>query len=195
MTAVNKIIFIVISLFLVYGVSQAVDVQDEQQKLKSAIEKAKKPVEAAKDILPSVPAIGKSEQKSSSQAGQSTGSVQQMQQTDIVEYVYLGKRDPFMPLIKQETEKKKGGSPLENFMVSDIKVVGILEKNAVYYAQIVLPDGKSFTIKEGQKLGLMGGVVSKITKDVVVIKEKAIDSEGKPTVKNINIKLRKEEEE
>ncbi|MCX8027601.1 MAG: pilus assembly protein PilP, partial [Thermodesulfovibrionales bacterium] len=129
------------------------------------------------------------------QAGQTAGSVQQTQQTDIVEYVYLGKRDPFMPLIKQETEKKKGGSPLENFMVSDIKVVGILEKNAVYYAQIVLPDGKSYTIKEGQKLGLMGGVVSKITKDVVVIKEKAIDSEGKPTVKNINIKLRKEEEE
>ncbi|MCX8027242.1 MAG: hypothetical protein N3A62_05230, partial [Thermodesulfovibrionales bacterium] len=115
MRAVIKILFfIVISLFLFSGVSQAVDVQDEQQKLKSAIEKAKKPVEAAKDILPSVPAIGKSEQKGSAQqqAGQTAGSVQQTQQTDIVEYVYLGKRDPFMPLIKQETEKKKGGSPL-----------------------------------------------------------------------------------
>ncbi|MCX8069725.1 MAG: pilus assembly protein PilP, partial [Thermodesulfovibrionales bacterium] len=188
---------IVISLFLFSGVSQAVDVQDEQQKLKSAIEKAKKPVEAAKEILPSVSAIGKSEQKGAGQqqAGQIAGGVQPTQQTDIGEYIYLGKRDPFMPLIKQETEKKKGGSPLENFMVSDIKVVGILEKNAVYYAQIVLPDGKTFTIKEGQRLGLMGGLVSKITMDGVIIKEKTVDSEGKPTVRNINMKLRKEEEE
>ncbi|MFQ3574358.1 MAG: pilus assembly protein PilP, partial [Thermodesulfovibrionales bacterium] len=129
------------------------------------------------------------------QGGQSSASTPQQTQAEVIEYFYLGKRDPFMPLIKQETDKKKPSSPMESFMVSDIKVVGILERNAVYYAQIVLPDGKSFTIREGQKLGLMGGIVSKISKDAVLIKEKAIDSEGKPTIKNINIKLRKEEEE
>lgn len=189
-------IFIIISFIFTYAVAYSAEVKDEQQKLKSAIEKAKNPIDAAKEILPSIPSSVKSEQKGNvqQQAGQPGVDAQQPQH-EIVEYVYIGKRDPFMPLIKQETDKKKGSSPMESFMVSDIKVVGILERNAQYFAQIVLPDGKSYTIKEGQKLGLMGGVVSRISKDSVVIKEKAIDAEGKPTFKNINIRLRKEEDE
>ncbi|MCX8069586.1 MAG: pilus assembly protein PilP [Thermodesulfovibrionales bacterium] len=189
--------FFIISTFLFVSICNA-DVTEEQQKLKGAIEKAKKPVETFKDLAPSASFL-KPEGKAGNQAqqqGQQQGSQGVQSKSDVVEYIYLGKRDPFMPLIKQEAEKKKGGpSPLENFMVSDIKVVGILERNAVYYAQIVLPDGKSYTIKQGQKLGLMGGHVSKITKDTVVIKERAIDAEGKPIVKDINLKLRKEDEE
>lgn len=190
--------FIMLCSILVIS-AYALDVTDEQQKLKGAIEKAKKPVETFKDLAPSAGFLKPDSKTSNPNPQQVSGQNPQdtkNPQTDTVEYVYIGKRDPFMPLIKQETEKKKGApSPMENFMATDIKVVGILEKNEVYYAQIVLPDGKSYTITKGKKLGLMGGHVANITKDTVVIKEKAIDAEGKAIVKDIIIKLRKEDEE
>ena len=171
------------------------DVSEEQRKVKDAVEKAKKPVETLKDLAPSASFL-KPDSKSSDPKQASQQQQNQPKQELTVEYVFLGKRDPFMPLIKQETDKKKAPtSPMESFMITDIKLVGILEKNNVYYAQIVLPDGKSFTIKPGQKLGLMGGVVSKITMDLVTIKEKAIDAEGKPIVKEIKLRLQKKEEE
>ncbi len=176
------------------------NVTEEQKKLKGAIEKTKSPVETFKDLAPSAGFLKPDKNAppgatSNTDTQQKAGSAQQPYQPEPLDYMHLGKRDPFVPLIKQETDKKKGGSPMENFMVTDIKVVGILVKNAQYFAQIVLPDGKSYTIKTGQKLGLMGGIVSDINNDGVIIKEKGLDAEGKPTVKNITLRLRKEEEE
>ncbi|MFQ3574312.1 MAG: hypothetical protein SNJ53_06735, partial [Thermodesulfovibrionales bacterium] len=107
MSLYAKILLVIIS-FMWGGISYAVDVQEEQQKIKTAIEKAKKPVETAKEILPSVPNI-RSDQKATTQqqGGQSSASTPQQTQAEVIEYFYLGKRDPFMPLIKQETDKKK----------------------------------------------------------------------------------------
>lgn len=176
------------------------NVKEEQDKLKGAIEKAKKPVETFKDLAPSAglmkpdakPAAGtpdKAGQPAAQQAQQKTA------QTETIDYIHLGRRDPFVPLVKvKEAEKKKGSSPMEDFMATDIKVVGILVKNAQYFAQIVLPDGKSYTIRPGQKLGLMGGIVSEINIDAVIIKEKGLDADGKPIIKNITLRLRKEDE-
>jgi len=191
------LVSIMLCLFCPFGVWAAdPNIQPEQEKLKGAIEKAKKPVETFKDLAPSASFSKPDAKPSSTPTGQQGGPKgrQSVDPADTSDYIYLGKRDPFVPLIKpKEVEKKKGTSPMEDFMVSDIKVVGILEKNAQYYAQIVLPDGKSYTIRPGQRLGLMGGVVSEITKEVVIIKEKGLDAEGKPVIKNITLRLRKED--
>lgn len=179
--------FMCVTLLYPLTLVMAVDVTQQQQKLKGAVEKAKKTVEAIKEVPKTISDVIPS--------GSATADQDKKKKTEAVDYVYLGKRDPFLPLIKQETEKKKAGSPIENFMVADIKVVGILQKNAQYIAQIVLPDGKTYTIRPGQKLGLMGGIVSEINKDAVVVKEKGLDADGKPTVKTIQLRLRKEEED
>jgi Tfp pilus assembly protein PilP len=110
------------------------------------------------------------------------------------EYSALGRRDPFMPLIvKQEAKPKKSQIPVENFEVADFRLIAILWKKDGYYAVISLPDGKSYTIREGMRLGLHGGKVYKISKDSVIIRENIRDYKGVVSPKDTVLKLRKEE--
>ncbi len=113
-------------------------------------------------------------------------------------YVYdpKGKRDPFFSLVtilKQKPERKKGSAPFESYSVDEINLLAIAWDNQKYYALIMLPDKKSYTITEGMKLGLYGGKVQKITKDMVVIREYIKDYKGDLKQKDSILKLRKEE--
>lgn len=111
------------------------------------------------------------------------------------EYTASGRRDPFMPLIakRDEIKPKKGALPLESFDVLEFKLIGILW-NKVYYAVVTLPDGKSYNLREGMRIGLHGGKVNKITKDSVIIRENIKDYRGVLVPKDTILKLRKEEE-
>lgn len=112
-------------------------------------------------------------------------------------YEYGGgrRRDPFTPLIvKTETEKKRGATPIEGFEVSELRLIAILWNKAGYYAMVTLPDGKSYTVREGTKLGLHGGKVYKITRDSVIIREQITDYKGKTKPKDTILKLRGEEQ-
>lgn len=112
------------------------------------------------------------------------------------EYNAKGRRDPFVPLIvKAEPEKKKGLKPIENYAVTEFKLVAILWNSAGYYAVITLPDGKSYTVREGMTLGLYGGKVYKMKADSVIIREQIKDYRGVPASKDTILKLRKEEGE
>ncbi|MBA4348817.1 MAG: hypothetical protein C0415_02370 [Thermodesulfovibrio sp.] len=108
------------------------------------------------------------------------------------EYSARGRKDPFSSLVmKAETEKKKGLIPLENYEVSEFKLIAILWDKTGHYAVITLPDGKSYTIRESVKLGLHGGKVYKITKDSVIIREDIRDYRGVLRPKDTQLKLRK----
>ena len=67
-------------------------------------------------------------------------------------------------------------------------------KNNQYYALIMLPDKKTYTITEGRTLGLQGGKVVKITKDSVVIREFVKDYRGVIKPRDSILKLHKGEE-
>lgn len=111
------------------------------------------------------------------------------------EYNIRGRRDPFSPLIvKPEADKKKGYTPMENYEVAEFKLIAILWNKTGYYAVITLPDGKSYTIREGTKLGLHDGSVHKITASSVIIREKIRDTWGKISPKDTILKLRREDE-
>ncbi|SPP99875.1 conserved exported hypothetical protein [Candidatus Sulfobium mesophilum] len=114
-------------------------------------------------------------------------------------YVYeqKGRRDPFMSLVQISKEKPKrvaGRRPIENFDVGDIKLIAILWDTKQYYALITLPDNKSYTIRKGMTLGLYGGKVEDITKDMVLIREQVKDYRGQMKTKDTILKLRKEGE-
>lgn len=114
-------------------------------------------------------------------------------------YVYeqKGRRDPFMSLVQISKEKPKrvaGRKPIEDFDVDEIKLVAILWDNRQYYALIMLPDNKSYTIRKGMTVGLYGGKVEDITKDKVLIREHVKDYKGQPKMKETILKLRKEGE-
>jgi Tfp pilus assembly protein PilP len=113
----------------------------------------------------------------------------------VYEYTAGAKRDPFMPLVfKAEAKPQKGLIPIESYEVSEFKLIAVLWDKTKYYAVITLPDGKSYTIKEGVKLGLHGGHVYKITKDSVIIRERVRDYRGVLSPKDTILKLRREEE-
>lgn len=113
------------------------------------------------------------------------------------EYLYdsKGRRDPFLPLIsKEKPERKKGVTPIESFGVEEINLLAIAWDKNKYYALIMLPDGKAYTIIEGTTLGLQGGKVQKITKDMVTIREYIKDYKGVTVPKDTVLKLHKGEE-
>jgi len=119
----------------------------------------------------------------------------------IVQEVYTydakGRRDPFFSLLtitKQKPVKKKGASPIESFAIEEINLLAIARDKEKYYALIMLPDRKNFTITEGMTLGLQGGKVEKITEDMVLIREYVKDYRGNIQPKDTVLKLHKEEE-
>jgi type IV pilus assembly protein PilP len=111
-----------------------------------------------------------------------------------VEYTAGTRRDPFMPLVVKAEAKPKGLIPIESYEVSEFKLIAILWDKTKYYAVITLPDGKSYIIREGVKLGLHGGKVFKITKDSVIVREQVRDYKGVRSPKDTILKLRREEE-
>ncbi len=116
-----------------------------------------------------------------------------------VEYNPAGRRDPFLSIVsltKQKVQKKRKKSlnPLENYDVADFRLLGVIYDGKDYYASILLPDGKAFTVKKGMKLGLYGGSIIDISPDSLVIREYVMNYKGELRPKDTVLKLRKEEE-
>ena len=114
---------------------------------------------------------------------------------EIYTYDSRGKRDPFLSLVmmlKQKPERQKGANPFESYSVDEINLLAIAWDDQKYYALIMLPDKKSYTITEGMKLGLYGGKVQKITKDMVIIRENVKDYRGEIKPRDSILKLQKE---
>lgn len=110
------------------------------------------------------------------------------------EYNPQGRRDPFKSLIaKAEQDKKKGATPLEQDEIAVFSLKAIVWSGKEYFAMITLPDGKSYTVKKGMRLGLDGGIVHEITKDSVIVRQYLKDrKDAKP--KDIILRLRVEEQ-
>ena len=116
-------------------------------------------------------------------------------QQEIYTYDPRGRRDPFLSLVmkfKQKPERKPGMTPFESYSIDEINLLAIAWDDKKFYALILLPDKKSYTITEGEKLGLYGGKVQKITRDTVVIREPVKDYKGEIKLRDSILKLRKE---
>jgi len=120
-----------------------------------------------------------------------------VEQEEVI-YDAKGKKDPFLSLVeltKQKPIKKKGASPFESYDVAEVNILAIAWAKDKYFALIRLPDKKNYTITEGMTMGLQGGKVEKITKDMVVIREEGNDYRGDRKPRDAILKLHKGEEE
>lgn len=116
----------------------------------------------------------------------------------VYEYNSQGRRDPFAPLVaaaEVEKKKQKRSAAIENYEVSDFKLVAVLWTAGGYYAVITLPDGKSYTVREGSKLGLHSGTVYKVTKENIIIREQLRDYKNTLITKDTTLKLRGKEDD
>lgn len=114
---------------------------------------------------------------------------------EILTYRRAGKRDPFKSLIKasESLEKREGLSPLESFDVSGFKLIGIVKKGKSYYASLVAPDGKGFTVRRGMRIGLNNGKITRINRDVVEVVELISNYRGEKIPQTTRLELQKEE--
>jgi len=118
------------------------------------------------------------------------------QNSGAYEYTGLDRRDPFAPLVsRRDGGREKGISPLESYDVTEMKIIAILWEKKKHFAVISLPDGKSYNVMDGAKVGSHGGVITKITKDTVVIRERIRDASGGMSARETVLRLRGEEEE
>jgi len=115
-------------------------------------------------------------------------------------YVYQprDRRDPFMPLIvpKKKTETKLTDAgrlgTLESYDISEFALLAIAKKGVKYYALLVTPDNRSFTVNKGARIGLNKGRVEEITSNRVVLMEHVKDFRGEIRPKQVTLELLKE---
>ena len=107
--------------------------------------------------------------------------------TDNFSYGPKGRRDPFKPLVqKKEFAKKTKGratkikGPLEMFELSEYRLIAIMVVKEIPRAMIKAPNGKSYTVKIGQYIGMNDGIVKNIETKAVGINENGLRVEKSP---------------
>ncbi len=106
-------------------------------------------------------------------------------------------RDPFSsPVLEAkqaEAKRPKGLHPLESYSIDEFRLIATVWNRAERYAMVVLPDGKSYTIKEGMTVGIHNGKVVKIEPSSVHIREFVKDYRGVVKPRDYTLKLREDE--
>ena len=103
-------------------------------------------------------------------------------------YSPRGRRDPFKPLVGEKVvaaKKIKGKSnrikgPLEKFELGQYRLVALMVVKGVPRAMVKAPDGKSYTVKVGEYIGMNDGLVRKIETKVVEIDDSGMRVENSP---------------
>jgi len=114
---------------------------------------------------------------------------------DTYRYRADGRRDPFKSLLIDMKGKKPALlTPLQQWSLGELRVIGIVWGTQDYMAMIETPDGKGFLIKEGTLVGPEGGIVKKITEDSVVVEEIYTDYYGRKRPKKTVLRLHAKEE-
>jgi type IV pilus assembly protein PilP len=97
-------------------------------------------------------------------------------------YVYdpAGRRDPFESLLelKKPVTVEVPLTPLQNYEVGQLRLIGMIIGKGEPRAMVVAPDGKSYILKKGVKVGKNDGTVTDITKDSVLVEERYLDFSG-----------------
>lgn len=98
-------------------------------------------------------------------------------------YVSEGRRDPFMPLsrikkpVVNEVDEEPQ-TPLQSYDVAQYKLIGVIVGMGDPKAMVVAPDGKSYVLAKGIKIGKNNGVIIDITSESVSIQETYYDFSG-----------------
>jgi type IV pilus assembly protein PilP len=104
-----------------------------------------------------------------------------------------GKRDPFLPFLKEEPKAARASldrvPPLQRYDLGELKLVGVMWESRGYRALVEDAEGKGYTVTVGTRIGREGGVVSRITRDEVVVKEVQRDSSGARSERTNSLKL------
>ena len=139
--------------------------------------------------------VGCSEEPSSSQQSKKTTAVKapakkqlsapavkaEAEKTVAFVYTTEGRRDPFVPLsrIRKPIGKSvEPATPLQKYDLIQFKLVGVIVGKGESKAMVVAPDGKSYILAKGVKIGKNNGVIISISTEAIRVKEKYYDFSG-----------------
>jgi type IV pilus assembly protein PilP len=113
-------------------------------------------------------------------------------------YVYdpSGRRDPFEPLTtikKPIAQQDVPLTPLEKFDLGQLRLIGVIIGKGEPRAMVIAPDGKSYILKKGVKVGRNDGRVVGIKDDAVLVEERFFDFSGEIRKSVESIQLPKRE--
>jgi type IV pilus assembly protein PilP len=103
-----------------------------------------------------------------------------------------GKRDPFRNFMWERPDRLRQADlqgPLEQF-----DLVAVVWKTGSARALVQDPAGESYIVAEGSRVGRNEGRVISIDDGVVVVKETYVDYLGQETTKDIEMRMRRNEE-
>ena len=116
-------------------------------------------------------------------AKQVPAPVNMEEETKEEEFVYVtdGRRDPFVPLSRIRrpmAASDEPATPLQSYDLSQFRLAGVIVGKGASRAMVIAPDGKSYILSEGVKIGKNSGVVITISSESVLVEEKYFDFSG-----------------
>lgn len=111
-------------------------------------------------------------------------------------YDATGRRDPFRSFIldrlKELAEHTKG--PLEQFDVAQLTLHGVVWETNRPRALVADPSGQVYVVREGDPIGTNEGAVVRIDDNLMLVRETYTDTMGDPTVKETEMRVRRNQE-
>lgn len=96
-------------------------------------------------------------------------------------YVTEGRRDPFVPLTRIRRPLGDTGepvTPLQRYDLTQFKLIGVIIGVGESRAMVTAPDGKSYILAKGIKIGKNNGVILEISSEAIRVEEKYYDFSG-----------------
>ncbi len=114
-------------------------------------------------------------------------------------YNPVGKIDPFEPLFREKATihkkkkqiKREPRTPLERIDLSQLKLVGIILATSGNRAIVEESSGKGYVVKTGTYIGINGGKIVEIDKELITVEEQFEDVFGKIQTQKRKLKLPK----
>ncbi len=105
-------------------------------------------------------------------------------------YVAEGRRDPFVPLSRikkpMSASDNEPATPLQSYDIAQFRLAGVIVGKGEAKAMVIAPDGKSYVLARGVKIGKNNGVVVDINSEAILVKEKYYDYSGN-VIENIQV--------
>ena len=108
-------------------------------------------------------------------------------------YVSAGKRDPFRSFILEQQASRNlqhERGPLEQFELAQLALHAVVWDTPRPRALVTDPSGRGYIVAEGTPIGKNEGHVTKITDNLVVVRETYVDYLGERTEKDIEMRVR-----
>ena len=96
-------------------------------------------------------------------------------------YQVEGRRDPFLPLLAFKGKASLGRefeNPLEAYDLFQFQLKGVIVGFGEPKAIVVAPDGKSYILRKGLRIGKSSGIIREISRERVLVEERYQDVTG-----------------